>query len=64
MIVFLTYVYHGFLRLKSELKKKQKDNGLPIKNLIGECSTRWGSKYDMVKRMVENKIPMQETLNG
>ena len=53
-----------FDRLKSELKKSQKDNQLPIKNLIGECSTRWGSKYDMVKRMIENKLALQQTLNG
>lgn len=51
-------------RLKSDLKKKQKDNDIAQKNLIGECSTRWGSKFDMVNRMVENNVPLQQTLNG
>ena len=60
----MSFEFIFFLRLKSELKKKQKDNNLPMKNLIGECSTWWGSKYDMVKRIVENQIPLQQTLNG
>lgn len=52
-------------RLKNDLKKKQKEAGLPMKSLLGECKTRWGSKFEMVKRMFVNIKPVQSLLiNG
>lgn len=51
-------------RLKSDLKKKQKECGVKQASLIGECSTRWGSKFDMVQRIFENRQPIQLMLQA
>ena len=66
LLSYFTHVQLSFklFRLKADLKKKQKDEGLPMKNLIGECTTRWGSKYEMVARIFENKQPVQQILQN
>ena len=38
-----------------DLKEKQEQLGLPVHKLIGEASTRWGSTYTMVSRIIEQQ---------
>ena len=33
----------------------QKDNELPIQKLKVDCTTRWGSSYDMISRIAEQQ---------
>ena len=52
---------HSF-KMKSEMRKKQKDNDLPLRALVGEVSTRWGSKFQMVERIYENRLVLSQML--
>ena len=63
MSLIITFVLN--YRQRAELSRRQKEAGLPIRNLVGEVSTRWGSKYTMVQRIYENKQALQSLLmNG
>ena len=53
----------GFVfRLKLGLKAQQKERNMKQKGLVGEVSTRWGSKYEMVRRVYDNREALQPLL--
>ena len=47
---------------QKELKEIQIQKGLPQKKLIGDVCTRWGSKVEMIKRIMEQQDAVRVVL--
>ena len=47
---------------KRELRLAQQSLSLPDHSLVGDCSTRWGSTYLMIERVLEQKEALRRVL--
>ena len=50
----LLELFHRSWKKARDLTEKQQSLGLPVHILVGSVSTRWGSSYNMVERVVDN----------
>ncbi|XP_067951337.1 E3 SUMO-protein ligase ZBED1-like [Watersipora subatra] len=60
----LVAVFSSSFQKKRELSEAQKELGVPVKSLITDCKTRWGSKLKMVNRVLENERPIRRVLGA
>jgi hypothetical protein len=49
---------------KRDMKKYQEDHDQPTHKLVSECTTRWGSRFKMVERILEQKNGIAEVLGA
>ncbi|CAL9703629.1 unnamed protein product [Knipowitschia caucasica] len=51
-------------REKTALKKAQREHNLPEHALITECPTRWGSRQQMIQRVLEQQRALSDVLSA
>ena len=58
----LVELFHRSWKKTRDLKQKQDELGLPQHKIIGDVTTRWGSTFDMVARIVEQQQAVSAVL--
>lgn len=49
---------------KTALKRAQREHKLPEHSLITECPTRWGSRQQMIQRVLEQQRALSDVLSA